>query len=137
MKKLVLLLSALTFASPGLASDISKEEPIQHLKVANVTSMEDAKKIFIDKTSEIKTYKKLDVEKLHQLHIITYSLEKSVAYFAENLKKESQELAKEIAVVVEDIHIDSENNREEKTRQHLTKYYKLAEKFISGFNRGD
>jgi len=131
MKKLVLFLFALAFVSPVLASDAAKEEPIQHLKIADVTSMEDAKRIFIDKTSEIKTYKKLDAEKLHQLHIITYSLEKSVAYFAKNLKKENRTLAKEIAVVVEDIHIDSENNREEKTRQHLTKYFKLAEEFIS------
>ena len=130
MKKLVLLVLALAFASPVQASGVSKEEPIQHLKIADVTSMEDAKKIFIDKTSEIKTYKKLDAAKLHQLHIITYSLEKSVAYFAENMKKENRKLAQEIAVVVEDIHIDSENNREEKTRQHLTKYFKLAEKFI-------
>ena len=130
MKKLVLLLLALAFASPVLASGVSEEEPIQHLKIADVTSMEDAKKIFIDKTSEIKTYKKLDAAKLHQLHIITYSLEKSVAYFAENMKKENRKLAQEIAVVVEDIHIDSENNREEKTRQHLTKYFTLAEKFI-------
>lgn len=132
MKKLVPLLFALAFTSPVLASGVSKEEPVQHVKIANVTSMEDAKKIFIDETSEIKSYKKLDAAELHQLHIITYSLEKSVAYFAENLKKERRELAKEIAVVVEDIHIDSENNRKEKTQQHLTKYFKLADKFIPG-----
>ncbi|MDH5601798.1 MAG: hypothetical protein OEY78_10905 [Gammaproteobacteria bacterium] len=132
MKKLVPLLFALAFTSPVLASGDSKEEPTRHIKLAKVTSMADARKIFIDKTTEIKSYKKLGAAELHQLHIITYSLEKSVAYFAENLEKESRELAKEMAVVVEDIHIDSENNRKEKTQQHLTKYFKLADKFIPG-----
>jgi hypothetical protein len=133
MSKLVILILSLVFAVQVMASDESKEEPVQHLKVADVTSMNDAKNIFIDKTSEIKSKKKLDQEELQQIHIITYSLEKSVAYFVENLKGERQELAKEIAVVVEDIHISSENNRQEKTKTLLNKYFDLAEKFISGF----
>jgi len=132
MKKLILLFFALAFALPVLATEESKE-PVQHLKITDVTSMEDAEKIFIEKTSEIKSKKKLDVTELQQIHIITYSLEKSVAYFAENLKGERQELAREIAVVVEDIHISSENNHQEKTKKLLSKYLKLSEKLISGF----
>ncbi len=133
MKKLVILIFSLAFAMHVMASDDSKEEPIQHLKIADVASMKDAKKIFIETTSEIKSKKKLDQLELQQIHIITYSLEKSVAYFAENLKGERQELAKEIAVVVEDIHISSENNRQEETETYLNKYFNLADKFISGF----
>lgn len=133
MKKLVILFISLAFAVQVMASDESKEKPVQHLKIAEVTSMKDAKKIFIEKTSEIKSKKKLDQLELQQIHIITYSLEKSVAYFVENLKGERQELAKEIAVVVEDIHISSENSRQEMTETHLNKYFDLAEKFISGF----
>ena len=133
MKKLVLIIFSLAFALQVMASDESKEEAVQHLKIADVTSMKDAKKIFIEKTSEIKSKKKLDQVELQQIHIITYSLEKSVAYFVENLKGERQELAKKIAIVVEDIHISSENIRQEMTESHLNKYFDLAEKFISGF----
>jgi len=114
-------------------ADASKKEPVQHLKVAEVTSMEEAERIFVEKTAEIKAKKKLDVPELQEIHVATYTLEKSVAYFAENLTGERQELAKEIAVVVEEIHINSENNLKETTQQHLAKYFELADKLISGF----
>ena len=133
LKKLALLFFVIPFALHVLASDESKEKPVQHLKVEDVTSMEEAENIFIEKTADIKSKKKLDHQELHQIHFITYYLEKSVAYYAENLKGEKQKLAKEIAVVVEDIHINSENNRPEETKKHLNKYFELAEKFISGF----
>ena len=129
MYKLILLIFSLAFALPVAASD----GPVQHLKIADVTSMQDAKKIFIDKTAEIKARKKLDAAELQQIHFITYSLEKSVAYFAENLEGRRQELAKEIAIIVEEIHLASENNRREETEKHLNEYFGLAEKFMSGF----
>ncbi|WP_445354867.1 DUF6746 family protein [Microbulbifer sp. EKSA008] len=133
MRTLIALLFAVTFATTAQASPASGEKPIQHLKVADVTSMKDAKKIFIEKTAEIKSKQKLNPAELHQIHVITYTLEKSVEYFAENLKGERQKLAKDIAVVVENIHINSENNRPEKTRKDLNHYFKLAEKFEAGF----
>ena len=133
MNKLVILIFSLSFALHVMASDPSREQPVQHVKIADVTSMSDAKNIFIEKTSEIKSKNKLDPLELQQIHIITYSLEKSVAYFAENLKGERQDLAKEIAVLVEDIHISSENSRQKKTETSLNKYFILAEKFIAGF----
>ena len=61
------------------------------------------------------------------------ALEKSVSYFVKNLIGERQSFAKEIAVVVEDIHISSENNLPKKTKVHLNKYFNLADKFISVF----
>ena len=128
-----MIIFSLAFAMHVMASNESKEEPVQHLKIPDVTSMKDAKKIFIETTSEIKSKKNLDQLELQQIHIITYSLEKSVAYFVENLKGERQELANEIAVVVEDIHISSENNRQKEAETYLNKYFNLAEKFISGF----
>ena len=67
---------------------------------------------------------------MQQIHIVTYTLEKSVEYFAENLTDEKQELVKEIAVVVENIHLNSENNRKKDTQQQLIKYFELANKFI-------
>lgn len=133
MKALLLSLFALVMTNPVLSSEDSDEKPVQHIKASDVTSMQDAKNIFIEKTLEIKSKQKLDAAELHQIHFITYTLEKSVAYFSENLTGERQELAKEIAVVVEDIHINSENNRREKTKQHLVKYFQLAENFIAVF----
>ena len=56
----------------------------------------------------------------------TYSLEKAVAYFVENSEAEGQILAEQIAVVVEEIHLASENNRSEDTRSYIDQLDKLA-----------
>ena len=133
MKELLFAAFCLAVTLPAIATDESKEKPIQHLKVLEVTSMKEAKEIFIDKTSEIRSKDKLDPPALSQVHILTYSLEKSVAYFVENLNDERQEQAKELAVVVEDIHLSSENSRAADTEKHLAKYFNLADKFIAGF----
>ena len=121
------------FSLSVLAADESKEKPTQHLKMADVSSMEEAKVIFIDKTVEIRNKKTLSLEEVSQIHIITYTLEKSVAYFADNLKGDKQKLAKEIAVVVEDIHIASERNSLDNLKKHLNKYFELVDKFIFCF----
>ncbi len=115
------------------ATGESKKKPTQHLIIADVTSMEDAEKIFVEKTAEIKRKTKLDVAELQEIHIITYTLEKSVAYLADNLTGEGQKLAKEIAVVVEDIHINAEGNLKEKTQSNLNRYFKLTDKLIHMF----
>jgi hypothetical protein len=133
MNKLLVLILSLAFALPVMASSDSEEEPIQHLNIADVTSMKDAKKIFRETTSEIRSKEKLDVAELQEIHIITYSLEKSVAYFVDNLEGERQQLAEEIAVVVEDIHLSSENNRQKETKALLKRYFDLADQFSSGF----
>lgn len=133
MKKLALLVFTMLFSLSLLAVEESKEKPTQHLQVADVQSMEEAKEIFIDKTAEIRAKKPLNLENASQIHIITYTLEKSIAYFAENLKGEKQELATKIAVVVEDIHIASESNRLEELKEHLNKYFELADEFIFCF----
>ena len=57
----------------------------------------------------------------------TYSLEKAVAYFVENSEAEEQDLAKQIAVIVEEIHLASENNRSEDTRSYIDQLEKLAQ----------
>jgi hypothetical protein len=121
------------FSLSVLAGDESNEKPTQHLQVADVQSMEEAKAIFLDKTAEIRAKKPLNLENASHIHIITYTLEKSVAYFAENLTGDRQELAKEIAVVVEDIHIASEGNRLEELKEHLNNYFVLVDKFLFCF----
>lgn len=133
MKQLALLVFTMLFSLPVLSADDSKEKPTQHLQIAEVTSMEEAKEIFIDKTVEIRNKKTLNLEEASQIHIITYTLEKSVAYFVDNLKGEKQEIAKQIAVVVEDIHIASESNRLDDLQKHLDKYFDLVDKFIFCF----
>jgi hypothetical protein len=133
MKQLALLVFTMLFSLSVLAADESKEKPTQHLQIADVTSMEEAKAIFIDKTVEIRNKKPLNLEAASQIHIITYTLEKSVAYFAENLEGEKQEQAKQIAVVVEDIHIASESNRLDDLQKDLDKYFDLVDKFLFCF----
>ena len=133
MKQLLLFVFTVLFSLSALAADVSKEKPTQHLQVADVNSMEEAKVIFLDKTVEIRNKKPLNLEAASQIHIITYTLEKSVAYFAENLEGEKQDQAKQIAVVVEDIHLASESNRLDDLQKHLDKYFDLVDKFIFCF----
>ena len=133
MKKLMFLVFAMCFSLPVAASDISKEKPTQHLKIADVTTMKDAKTIFLGKTHEIMEKKSIGLKEASEIHVITYTLEKSVAYFAENLKGEKQSLAKEMAVVVEKIHLTSESNQLEKLQEHLKEYFSLVDKFVFCF----
>jgi hypothetical protein len=128
-----LIIFAVIFSFPIQAADESREKPTQHLKIEDVKSMDDAKEIFLEKTLEIRNMNNINLEEASQIHIITYTLEKSVAYFAENLTGEKQPLAKEMAVVVEDIHLSSENNRLEKLKGHLREYFDLVDKFIFCF----
>ena len=131
MKKLLLVIVMLVL--PVLASAESKVKPTQHLKIADVTSLKEAKAIFLDKTLEIRSKKNIGLKEASEIHIITYTLEKSVAYFAENLTGDKQSLAKQMAVVVEDIHISSESNNLGKLEKHLEEYYDLSDKFIFCF----
>ena len=130
MRNLLIILISFSLVVLTQATNASDEKPIKHLNIADVGSMDEAKKVFVEKTFEMSTKQKLDATELQQIHIITYSLEKSVAYFAEHLSGEKQKIAQEMAVVVENIHLNSENSRQEKTRQELVKYFELANKFI-------
>ncbi|WP_247749638.1 DUF6746 family protein [Pseudoalteromonas viridis] len=129
MKTLIVLLMSAVLAFSAQAD----EKSIQHLKIADVTSVEDARKIFIEKTSEIRSKRDLDTAELQEIHVITYTLEKSVEFFALNLIGDKKKLAEDIAVVVENIHINSERNRKEETRKYLNQYFVMADTFIKGF----
>lgn len=111
------ILSSLT-ADKVFAAD----KPIQHLQLPEVTSLKEAKTVFAKTTAELQSKKKLDSAELHQIHMTTYSLEKAVAYFADNLLGGQQVAAKKLAEVVELIHLASENNRTEETRVYLEDY---------------
>lgn len=108
-----------------------KEQPVKHMDVAEITSAAEAKKVFDDTTQALKSKQTLDAKELNDIHVITYSLEQSIAYYAKQLSGDQQALAKKIAVVVEEIHIASENNRKDSTQQHLTTYFSLAEQLAA------
>ena len=102
------------------------EKPIQHLKLEDIYSLEEASAVFAKEVDFIIGKKELTAGALHEIHMSTYSLEKAVAYFVENSEAEEQNLAEQIAVVVEEIHLASENNRSEDTRSYIDQLDKLA-----------
>jgi len=111
------------------ASHKEEEKPIQHLKLPDVTSHEEAVKVMKSTTDQLRGKKKLDAAELGEIHIITYSLEKAVAFFADNTSGSQQATAKKMAEVVEEIHLNSENNRTDKTKAALDEYFKLEKMF--------
>jgi len=131
MNKLTLTLIACLFSLNVFSETNNSEKPVQHIIVDNIASFSEAKKVFIEMTNELKAKTVLDESELHQIHMITYSLEKSLAFYAENLNGDAQKLAEDIAVVVEDIHLASENNRQGSTREFLSNYFELSQDFIA------
>lgn len=111
----------------------ASDKPVKHLTLPDVTSFEEAKKVFMETSVELRSKTTLDTDELHEIHITTYSLEKAVAYFVENMKGDKQVEAAKLAEVVELIHLASENDRAEETRVYLEKYANLAKAYAAGF----
>jgi len=127
MKKLSLIIILFSFTSVLLADKVATEKPVQHLKLADLTSIDEAEKVFLEKNAELKSIKNFDEATLQEIHVITYSLEKSIGYYVKNLAGKHKSVAEAMAVEVEHIHINSENNRSDATQTHLKKYFKLAQ----------
>ena len=108
------------------------EKPIQHLKLEDIATESSAVEVMQSTTEQLRAKTNLDALELHEIHMITYSLEKAVAFFAENLSGSRQETAQEMAVVVEEVHLSSENNRKEETKAALDQYFALFESFTNG-----
>ena len=102
------------------------EKPIQHLKLEDIYSLEEASAVFAKEVDFIVGKEELTALALHEIHMSTYFLEKAVAYFVENSEAEDRILAEQIAVVVEEIHLASENNRSEETRSYIDQLDKLT-----------
>ena len=137
MKKSLLTItaSACLIATQAINADEkpgAAEKPTQHLKLPDITTEKQATVVMKATTGKLKAKKKLDAGEMHEIHIITYSLEKAVAYFVENTKGDQQAISKKMAVVVEEVHLNSENNRKEETRKALDHYFKLAKSFTEG-----
>lgn len=125
-----LIFAALTL----LASNIyASDKPIKHIIIEDITSNEEAVKVFTETTQQLKAKTKLDNTEMNEIHVITYSLEKAVAYFSENTVGEQKDTAIKMAEVVEMIHLGSENNRSEETAQSLEQYFVLADDFATKF----
>ena len=105
------------------------EKPIQHLKLEDITTESNAVGVMTSTTDQLRAKNNLDALELHEIHMITYSLEKAVAFFAENLSGARQVTAQEMAVVVEEVHLSSENNRKEETKAALDQYFALYKSF--------
>ena len=108
------------------------EESVKHLDLPDITSAEEASQVFLETTSQLNNKELIDATAMHDIHIITYSLEKAVAYYAEHLSGDRQLQAKEIADQVELLHIASENQRANETQSHLEQYLEMAELFDQG-----
>jgi|GEM_PF-2004495 len=105
------------------------EKPVKHLELPDVTTAEEASKVMDGTTAQLKSKEKFDAADMGSIHIITYSLEKAVAYYAEKGTAEQKPVAEKMAIVVEEIHLNSENNRVEETKKALKEYFTLAEGF--------
>lgn len=122
------------FTTLSLTTAVASEEPVQHLIVDDITSYQEAKQVFADTTADIKTKTKFDATDLHDIHMITYSLEKAIAYFVDNMEGEQKAAAEKMAAVVELVHLSSENSRNIEIQVYLEDYFKRAEAFSAGLN---
>ena len=114
-------------------SNEQDEKPIQHLKLEDIASESSAVGVMQATTEQLLAKTNLDALELHEIHMITYSLEKAVAFFAENLSGARQVTAQEMAVVVEEVHLSSENNLKDATKVALDQYFALFKSFTKDF----
>ncbi len=132
MKSVSFAISAIILTSFFSAPACATTEAVKHRKLPDITSYEEAKAVFNQTTAELRGKNKLDETELHEIHMITYSLEKAIAYFSMNIKGDQQVSAKEIAKLVELVHVSAENYRAAETEAYLQKYFKLANAYSEG-----
>ena len=138
-KNYLILCVALSLGFLGCQKDVETveenseqdEKPIQHLKLEDIATESSAVEVMQSTTEQLRAKTNLDALELHEIHMITYSLEKAVAFFAENLSGARQVIAQEMAVVVEEVHLSSENNRKDATKAALEQYFALFESFTT------
>ena len=114
-------------------SVVGSKEAIKHVNLPDITSYQEAKEVFNQTTTELRQKDKYDETELREIHLITYSLEKAIAYFLENMEHDQQASAKKLAELVELIHIGSENNRATETKVHLKAYFQIADTYSKSF----
>ena len=127
MKKLNLIIVLLSLSMASVATEVEPEKPVQHLKLPAVTTLNEAEQVFLKKTEELKSFEVFDASSLQEIHVITYSLEKSLAYYVKHLTGKNKSLAEAMAAEVERVHLNSENNRAKETQSHLNNYFRMAQ----------
>jgi hypothetical protein len=126
IKSVLLATFAIILTTYSSAPAFATKEAIKHIDLPDITSYEEAKEVLSQTTAELLKKNKLDETELHEIHMITYSLEKAVAYLSENIKDDQQASAKEMARLVELVHVSAENNRATETEVYLREYFELA-----------
>lgn len=111
------------------AAQAAHDKPIQHLHLEDITSLNEAVRVFAKEVAFIQGQTELTPQVLHDIHMSTYSLEKAVAYYVENSEGARKELAEQIAEVTEQIHLASERNQPEATAKHIEQLKALTEQF--------
>lgn len=132
MKFVLLAIFATTLTTHLSVPAFATTKAIKHIDLPDITSYVEAIEVFNQTTSELREKNKLDVTELQEIHIITYSLEKAIAYFSENMEGNQQVSAKEIAELVELVHVSAENNRASETEVYLQEYFELANTYLEG-----
>ena len=108
-----------------------EQKPVQHLQLPDITTQAEAWDVLQATSQQLRNRQKLDASELNDIHMITYSLEKAIAYFATQSEPTLAKQAQAMAIVVEDLHLHSENNRKEASQAALNRYFKLYEPFLS------
>lgn len=132
MKFVLLAILATTLTAYVSVPAYATTNAVKHIDLPDITSYVEAREVFDQTTSELREKNKLDETELQEVHVITYSLEKAVAYFSKNMEGDQQVSAKEIAELVELIHLSAENNRASETEVYLQEYFELANTYREG-----
>ena len=129
MKSVLLAIFAIILTAFFSAPIFATKQAVKHMDLPDITSYEEARKMFNQTTAQLRKKNKLDETELHEVHMITYSLEKAVAYFSQNMKDEQQASAEKMAQLVELVHLSAENNRATETEVYLQEYFELANSY--------
>ena len=114
-----------------------EQKPMQHLQLPDITTQSEAWDVLQATSKQLRNRHQLDASELNDIHMITYSLEKAIAYFATQSEPTLAKQAQAMAIVVEDLHLHSENNRKEASQAALNRYFKLYEPFLSEAKRAE
>lgn len=108
----------------------NEQKPAQHLQIPDIVNQAEAWNVLQKTSQQLQSHQQLDASELNEIHMITYSLEKAIAYFATQSEPTLVKQAQAMAIEIEDLHLHSENNRREASQAALNRYFKLYEVFI-------
>lgn len=130
MKKITLMaVAVLTLGLSGGA--LAGEEKVDHYEGKEFSNADEAMKTLqetSEKMAKIAADEKLDVDKMEQIHEISYITEDAVAFLDKKSKYDLSDLAEEL----EEVHLSSEDHEVDELRRHFIAYQaELASYFAS------